>query len=64
MTANGIKEWTVGKGDFQHSEETDYESKFRHARKDVRSFENRIKVFFAITGLSVFVVLLEWMTRL
>jgi len=64
MTANGMKEWTVGKGDFHHSEETDYESKFRKARKDVRSFENRIKLFFAITGVGVLVVLLEWMTKI
>ncbi len=64
MTANGMKEWTVGKGDYRHSEETDYESKFRNARKDVRSFENRIKLFFAITGVGVLVVLLEWMTKI
>jgi hypothetical protein len=64
MTANGIKEWTVGKGDFHHSDETDYEKKFRRAQKDTRTFETRIKLFFAISGMSVLVILLELVTRL
>ena len=64
MTANGVKEWSVGNGDFHHSEETDYEKKFRHAQKDTKSFEKKIKIFFAISGMSVLVILLELVTRL
>jgi len=64
ITANGIKEWTVGKGDFQYSEETDYEKKFRDAQKDTRSLKNKIKIFFAISGMSALVILLELVTRL
>jgi hypothetical protein len=64
MTANGIKEWTIGEGDFHHSEETDYESKFRNARKDIRSFETKLKICLAISGACVLVFFLEWMTRI
>jgi len=63
MTANGIKEWTVGNGDFHHNDDTDYEKKFRRAKKDNQSFETKIKVFFAISGMGILVLLLELMTR-
>lgn len=63
MTANGIKEWTVSKGDFHHSDEIDYEKKFHSAKQEHKTFETKVKVFFALTGISALVLLLEFMTK-
>ncbi len=64
MNARALKEWNVSKGDFSRSMDTDYENKFRNATGHKKSWEKKIMIAFSISGLTVFFLVLEYLTRI
>lgn len=63
MTAKTLKEWSTEKGDFQRSKDTDYETKFQSAKKQNKSFEKQILVFFSLSCLGLLFLVLEIITK-
>jgi hypothetical protein len=63
MNAKALKEWSTEKGDFQRSKDTDYETKFQKAKKENKSFEKQILLYFSLSGLGLLFLVLEIITK-
>ncbi len=63
MSARILKEWTVSKGDFKRSNETDYENNFKNAKSQKKDFEKKILMAFSISGLVLVLLVLELVTK-
>ena len=63
MDARSIKEWSVSNGDFQRSEENDYEKQFQSAKVSHKLFEKKLVIAFSLSGLGIILMVLEYLTK-
>lgn len=63
MDASSIKKWNATSGDFNHSDDVDYEKNFRYARLESKQVEKKITVFAGLMALGAIICLLEYLSR-